>query len=290
MKNNPTENNKPLPAHITRHPCFSAIASRSYGRIHLPVAPACNIQCNFCIRKFDCVNESRPGVTSRVLKPLEALARVDEVMARGSDNSVVGIAGPGDPLFNPETFETIRLVGEKYPDMLYCLSTNGLLLPDHVAELKRLRVSNVTVTLNTLTPSIGAQIYSFVRYGGNEFHGEEGARLLLQKQLEGIKMAVAAGMAVKVNTVLIKKVNFDEVEEIAKKIGSMGVYIHNLMPVIPQFKFDASHRPSPEEIAHLRETCGKWVLQMKHCRQCRSDAVGRLDANDGPHSCSRSSC
>lgn len=290
MKNNPTKNEKPLPTNISRHPCFSAIASRSYGRIHLPVAPECNIQCNFCIRKFDCVNESRPGVTSRVLKPLEALARVDEVMAGGSDNSVVGIAGPGDPLFNPETFETIRLVGQKYKDMLYCLSTNGLLLPDHVAELKRLRVSNITVTLNTLTPSIGAEIYSFVKHGNNVFHGEEGARLLLQRQLEGIEMAVAAGMAVKVNTVVIKNVNFNEVEEIAKKIGSMGVYIQNLMSVIPQFKFDASHRPSPEEIAHLRETCGKWVLQMKHCRQCRSDAIGRLDACDGAPTCSRSSC
>lgn len=290
MNRNPDENEMPLPAHIARHPCFSATASCSYGRIHLPVAPECNIQCNFCIRKFDCVNESRPGVTSRVLKPLEALARVDEVMARGNDNSVVGIAGPGDPLFNPETFETIRLVGEKYKDMLYCLSTNGLLLPDSIAELKRLRVSNITVTLNTLTPAIGAEIYSFVKYAGTVLHGEEGARLLLQKQLEGIEMAVAAGMAVKVNTVLIKTVNFDEVEEISKKISSMGVYIHNLMPVIPQCKFNASHRPSPEEIAQLRERCGKWLLQMKHCRQCRSDAIGRLGSCDSTPSCSKSSC
>lgn len=290
MNDDSNENEKRLPAHIVKHPCFSAIASRSYGRIHLPVAPECNIQCNFCIRKFDCVNESRPGVTSRVLEPIEALARVDEVMAGGSDNTVVGIAGPGDPLFNPETFETIRLVGEKHEDMLYCLSTNGLLLPDYVSILKRLRVTNITVTMNTLDPVIGAKIYSFVKYDGNVYHGEEGARLLLQKQIEGIKAAVAEGMAVKVNTVLIKNVNFDEVEEIAKKISSMGVYMHNLMPVIPQFKFDASHRPSPEEIARLRERCGKWLLQMKHCRQCRSDAVGKLGSCDGSPSCSRSSC
>ncbi|MGE5894530.1 MAG: nitrogenase cofactor biosynthesis protein NifB, partial [bacterium] len=49
------------------HPCFSKEAHFKFGRIHLPVAPACNIQCRYCIRKFDCANESRPGVTSTVL-------------------------------------------------------------------------------------------------------------------------------------------------------------------------------------------------------------------------------
>ena len=33
-----------------------------------------NIQCNYCKRGYDCVNESRPGVTSEVLSPEQALA------------------------------------------------------------------------------------------------------------------------------------------------------------------------------------------------------------------------
>lgn len=39
------------------------------GRIHLPIAPHCNIRCAYCDRKHDCANESRPGVTSRLLIP-----------------------------------------------------------------------------------------------------------------------------------------------------------------------------------------------------------------------------
>lgn len=44
------------------------------GRVHLPVAPECNIQCNFCNRLYDCANENRPGVTRRTFGPAEALA------------------------------------------------------------------------------------------------------------------------------------------------------------------------------------------------------------------------
>jgi nitrogen fixation protein NifB len=118
------------------HPCFGGDHSKA-GRIHLPVAPGCNIKCGFCERKFDCANESRPGVTSRVLTPEQAVERVRLVklhMERqgGAQLKVVGIAGPGDPLANPRTFETFRLVREAFPEMTLCLSTNGLLLPDNI--------------------------------------------------------------------------------------------------------------------------------------------------------------
>jgi nitrogen fixation protein NifB len=67
---------------ISRHPCFNAGAKGSYGRVHLPVAPKCNLGCNYCNRKYDCVNESRPGVTSAVLAPHQAAAYLGEALAR----------------------------------------------------------------------------------------------------------------------------------------------------------------------------------------------------------------
>ena len=56
---------------LSKHPCFNDAVRHQFGRIHLPVAPDCNIQCNFCDRRFNCVNESRPGVTTSVLTPPE---------------------------------------------------------------------------------------------------------------------------------------------------------------------------------------------------------------------------
>ena len=89
---------------IQEHPCYSEKASHTFGRAHLPVAPKCNVQCNYCIRKFDCVNESRPGFTSEILKPKQALEKVKEIISQYHFIKVVGIAGPGDPLDNEETF------------------------------------------------------------------------------------------------------------------------------------------------------------------------------------------
>ena len=99
------------PMNFENHPCFSEHAKHKVGRIHLPVAPKCNIQCNFCNRKYDCVNENRPGVTQQVYTPTEAMAVLDQLFKQRSDISVVGIAGPGDPLCEPKnTLATLQEV------------------------------------------------------------------------------------------------------------------------------------------------------------------------------------
>jgi hypothetical protein len=50
---------------VAAHPCYSRNGHHRFARMHLPVAPACNLQCNYCNRKFDCSNESRPGYRQR---------------------------------------------------------------------------------------------------------------------------------------------------------------------------------------------------------------------------------
>lgn len=261
---------------IQAHPCFSENACHFFGRMHLPVAPKCNIQCNYCIRKFDCVNESRPGVTSKVLTPQEALERVREVLEKVHYIKVVAVAGSGEPLFNEETFETFRLVKADFPHLMRCLSTNGLLLPDRMDDIAELDIGTVTVTLNAVDPTIGKDIYSFVNYHGKIYRGEEGAEILLRNQLEGIQEAVKRKILVKVNTVLIPTVNDKHIVDIAKKIVELGVYIQNIMPLIPQYKFAHIAPPTPQEKKEMQDKCREYVRQMIHCRQCRADAIGRL--------------
>jgi nitrogen fixation protein NifB len=60
----------------TVHPCFSGAANTANGRIHLPVSPACNIQCRFCKRAFN-KTEERPGVTAGLLNPEDAVELVE---------------------------------------------------------------------------------------------------------------------------------------------------------------------------------------------------------------------
>ncbi|KLK89286.1 nitrogenase molybdenum-iron cofactor biosynthesis protein [Methanoculleus sediminis] len=261
---------------ISEHPCYSDKACHAFGRCHVPVAPKCNIQCNYCIRDFDCVNESRPGVTSRVLSPEEALDLVRNVVKEYPYVKVVGIAGPGEPLANPETFEALKLIHEEFPRLIMCISTNGLMLPESIEELAKYDVGNVTVTLNAVDPAIGEKIYSWVEYDGKKYHGREAAELLLSQQMKGIEMAVAKKMFVKINTVYIPGINDEHIPEIAKKVGEMGAFTFNVIPLIPQYKFASITPPTPKEKREMQDRCAQYIKQMRHCARCRADAIGKL--------------
>ena len=265
---------------LTRHPCFNKDAKGSCGRVHLPVAPKCNILCNYCNRKYDCVNESRPGVSSAVLSPSQAAAYMDEVLAAEPRITVVGIAGPGDPMAQPEkVLETIRLIRAKHPKMLFCMSSNGLRLAEHVDELVAGGVSHVTVTVNAVDPEVGKNIYSWVRDGKVIHRGKDAAELLLSRQVESIRRLKAHGLMVKVNTIVIPGYNDHHVEEIAAFMKDMGVDIHNLIPLVPTADTKFADVPEPDKamINELRKAAGRHVHQMTHCKRCRADAVGLLD-------------
>jgi len=207
------------------HPCFGG-GKQTTGRMHLAVAPACNIKCGYCTRKQDCANESRPGVTSRLLSPQQALVKVKEIMASpllGPTMKVVGIAGPGDPLANQQTFETFRLVGEAFPELIKCMSTNGLLLPESLDRLLQVGLHSLTVTINAAQAVTAAKIYRHIFYHGRRYSGMEAAEILLAQQYEGVQRASALGLVVKVNTVLIPGINDLEIPRIAERIKGWGL-------------------------------------------------------------------
>ena len=261
------------------HPCYNADVRHTTGRIHLPVAPDCNIQCNFCNRKYDCVNESRPGVTSSILTPDQALSYLDKVLKIVPKISVVGIAGPGDPFATPEeTLETLEAVGEKYPEKLLCLASNGLNVAPYVDRLAKLNVSHMTITVNAVDPEIGAQIYSWVRSGSHVCHGTEAARILLEKQTEAIKKLHAAGILIKINTVIIPGINDKHAAEVAEYCKNLGADIQNCIALmsVEDTPFEHIITPTQKEMVELRTKTGKYIEQMCHCARCRADAVGIL--------------
>lgn len=264
---------------LTEHPCFNDKARHKFGRIHLPVAPRCNIQCNFCDRKFDCVNESRPGVSSGILTPEQALAYLDETMKEQPNITVVGIAGPGDPFANGEdTIKTLRLVREKYPKMLLCVASNGLRVLPFVEELKELEVSHVTITLNAVDEEIAAKIYSWIRFGKRVYQASIGAKILLKAQLTAIKALKDAGIVVKINSIIIPGINDKHIPEIAKKVSEMGADILNCLPLCQNKEsvFSDIEEPSKDMVNWVRKESEKYMPQMHHCTRCRADAVGLL--------------
>ncbi len=266
-------------ANASHHPCFSGCGKGKYGRVHLPVAPECNIKCNYCNRRHDCVNESRPGVTSRVLKPKEALEYLRLALQEEPRITVAGIAGPGDPFATPErTLETLKLVKETYPDLILCLSSNGLNVSNYIDDLVSLGVDYMTLTINAISPDIGAKIYHHINVANVSYMGMDGARLLLEAQLKAIALLKKKAITVKVNTVVIPGINDDHITDIARHVADLGVDLMNciaLLPV-PGTPFGQMAGMSMAGINAIRDQAAPYLAQMRHCVRCRSDAVGLL--------------
>jgi nitrogen fixation protein NifB len=273
---------------VKDHPCYSADAHHYFARMHVAVAPACNVQCNYCNRKYDCSNESRPGVVSEKLTPEFAAKKVLAVAAKIPQLSVVGIAGPGDALADAErTFRTLELVRAQAPDMKLCLSTNGLALVEHVRRIKDLNVDHVTVTINMVDPEIGARIYRWIFFEHKRWSGREAASILSERQLAGLEALVSAGVLVKVNSVMIPGVNDQHLIEVNAAVKKRGAFLHNIMPLISDpahgthFGLTGQRGPSPQELKALQDRCEGDIQIMRHCRQCRADAVGMLGEDRG---------
>ncbi len=273
---------------IKDHPCYSEEAHHYFARMHVAVAPACNIQCNYCNRKYDCANESRPGVVSEKLTPDQARRKVIAVANEVPQLSVLGIAGPGDACYDwRKTKATFDDVSREIPDIKLCISTNGLALPDHVDELAEMNVDHVTITINMVDPEIGTKIYPWIFYQNRRYTGLEASQILHERQMLGLEMLTARGILTKINSVMIPGVNDEHLIEVNKWVKERGAFLHNVMPLISDpahgthFGLTGQRGPRAMELKVLQDKLEGGAKLMRHCRQCRADAVGLLGEDRG---------
>ncbi|WP_083225266.1 radical SAM protein [Acetivibrio mesophilus] len=264
---------------LRRHPCLDAGSHNKYGRIHLPVSPICNIQCKFCRRCFN-KWEERPGVTRKILSPKEALTIVDRALELCPQITVVGIAGPGDSLASNHAIDTFRVVHEKYPELIKCLSTNGLMLPDRAKDLVEVGVSTLTVTVNAVDADILSNICTHIVWDGKVNYGKEAALRLLASQTRGIWEAHKRGIFVKINTVLIPGINDEHVGDVARTVAGLGASKINIIPLIPQFEMADIEAPDCAMLNKAREDAEQYLEVFRHCTHCRADACGIPGSNE----------
>jgi len=275
-------------AKIKDHPCYSEEAHHYFARMHVAVAPACNIQCNYCNRKYDCANESRPGVVSEKLSPDQALRKVVTVANEVPQLSVLGIAGPGDACYDwKKSKATFDQVAKAIPDIKLCISTNGLALPDHVDELAEMNVDHVTITINMVDPEIGTKIYPWIFYRNKRWTGLDASKILHERQMQGLEMLTARGILTKINSVMIPGVNDEHLKVVNAEVKKRGAFLHNIMPLISDpahgthFGLTGQRGPTHKELKALQDDCAGGANLMRHCRQCRADAVGLLGEDRG---------
>ncbi len=257
----------------TKHPCFAKGPNSGNGRIHLPISPSCNIECRFCERSFN-TYEKRPGVTSTVISPQDAMVAIGKALEVCPAIHVAGIAGPGDTLASPYALETFRLIGKEFPQLIKCMSTNGLLLAEKAQEVIDAGVDSLTVTVNAVDPEIEAQLNDGVVWHGKHYTGVEAAKILIEQQLKGIELISGSGITLKINTVLVPDINTEHIETIAKTVAELGADMYNIIPLIPNHKLKDCREPDCMEIERAILRASKHIDVFRHCQRCRADAVG----------------
>jgi nitrogen fixation protein NifB len=261
----------------------------AHGRIHLPVSPVCNICCRFCVRGFSVLPvwseqevsevssrdpKENPGWAAEVLSYDGALCVLEKALSICPDITVVGIAGPGDPLATRDAIEVFEDVHRNYPELIKCISTNGLMLPMYADDLEKVGVTSISVTINAISPEILKKIVSKITYEDVVYNNDErGAEILIQNQLRGIRL-VSDFAVVKVNTVLIPGVNDSHIGDIAKAVSDAGAKIFNIIPLIPQGEFSAYSPPNCIELSMARMEAERYLSVFRYCKRCRADACG----------------
>jgi nitrogen fixation protein NifB len=160
------------------------------------------------------------------------------------------------------------------------MSTNGLLLAEKAEEVIAAKIDSLTVTVNAVDPAIEEKINSAIIFHGKKYEGTEAAEILIQNQLEGIRKVSAAGLTVKVNTVLIPGINEEHIETTAKTVAEAGATIYNIIPLIPQHELKDMPAPTCQQIDGARMKAEKYIDVFRHCQRCRADAVGVPGEND----------
>ncbi|QYZ78357.1 GTP 3',8-cyclase MoaA [Methanofollis formosanus] len=159
---------------------------RKVTNLRLSITPRCNLDCFYC--------HAEGEVQPREELSLEEIREILEVGAKFGIRSVKFTGG--EPLVRKDILDIVRAV----PDGIEAsLTTNGTLLEGLAHDLKAAGLSRVNVSLDTLRP---------------ERYREITKKNLLDRVVRGIRAAVDAGLTpVKLNMVLLKDVNEDEVDD-----------------------------------------------------------------------------
>ncbi len=169
--------------------------------LRVSVTDRCDLRCVYCM------SEDMTFLPKAEILSLEELERLCAAFIRLGTNKI-RITG-GEPLVRKDVISLFRSLGTRIGNGLdeLTVTTNGTQLARHAADLHAAGVRRVNVSLDTLDP---ARFTAMTRWGK------------IEKTLDGIFAARAAGLAVRINAVAMKGVNEDEFDDMIAWCGEHG--------------------------------------------------------------------
>jgi cyclic pyranopterin phosphate synthase len=178
---------------------------RPLETLRVSVTDRCNFRCVYCMPK-EVFGREYAFLDRRELLSLEEIARVAGVFAQLGVRTV-RITG-GEPLVRRNVEHLIEMLAEIEPKLELALTTNGAVLAEKAEALAAAGLSRVTVSLDSLDDA--------------SFRAMNDVDFPVQRVLEGIDAAAAAGLPLKVNAVIKRGVNDARFVELAEHFRGTG--------------------------------------------------------------------
>jgi GTP 3',8-cyclase len=221
---------------------------RPLETLRISITDRCNFRCVYCMPK-EVFGRDYAFLERRELLTLEELARVVGIFA-GLGVRTVRITG-GEPLVRRNVEHLVELLAaletREGGRLELALTTNGSLLPQKAEALAAAGLSRVTVSLDSLDDAA--------------FRAMNDVDFPVQRVLEGIDAAAAAGLPVKVNAVVKRGANDGDVLALAEHFRGSGHVLRfiEFMDVGSTNGWRLEDVVSAEEI--VRRVSERWPLE-----------------------------
>ncbi|MGQ9463243.1 MAG: GTP 3',8-cyclase MoaA [Candidatus Fervidibacter sp.] len=229
-------------------------------KLRISVTDRCNFRCHFCM-PLNPVWLPKPEILT-----YEEIARVARILAQMGVTKI-RLSG-GEPLMRRDLDKLVTMLRQIPEIKTVTVTTNGFYLPEMAERLKRAGLDSVTVSLHSLKPERYEEI--------------TGRKEVFERVVDGLKTAQEVGLnPVKVNVVIVRGCNDDEILDFAKLARETGLIVR----FIEYMPFDGRKLWNPEllvpgdEILRTIETLYALVpLPRKHGstaqEYCFADGIG----------------
>lgn len=201
---------------------------RPLRNLRISVTDRCNLRCQYCMPEREYVWLPREDVLH-----FEEIAKLaDAFIAVGVEK--VRLTG-GEPLVRRDLPRLVELLAAKSAIRDLAITTNGVLLEEHAAELKRAGLGRVTVSLDTMRPERFRELTRFDQHARVVAGIEEAARLGFRP--------------LKIDSVVIRGVNEDELVPLLEYGNRVGAEVR----FIEYMDVGGATRWSAEKVVSRRE-------------------------------------
>ena len=188
---------------------------REIDYLRISLTESCNLRCIYCMPE---------GVAPKVCGETLTKENIFDIVEVAVELNIkkIRLTG-GEPLLRQDIVEIVQGIKDRGIEKIY-ITTNGILLSEKIEKLKKAGLKGVNISLDTLD----REQFNYITRGGD-----------LERVLQGIEKALNLNLEVKINSVIMKDINENAIEELAKLTlnSQLDVRFIELMPIGQGKKF-----------------------------------------------------